>query len=379
VPHPVSVADNNLALQWLGWTFASAGKNRSNLQGTLRDLWRAPDAVRVGMTPGTGYTTGATQALLLYALADLDDHGRDGALEELLRMAGPAGEWGDLFDPEGRPAAARDARWPDRCQPGPSGLAIDAICFALTGLRYASVPSWDDERQARFRPRLPPATTSIQFRDVRRDGRHLHLHMDEHMAKLTPPELEQQDELLKAGMLDKKDAKDPAREYLRFTYRVEMMNPPPDDQHIVCAVNLGKHTLMRYIAQSLPSIGDTLDPPVDQQQAWPAHDAKQEPFRASVPGKPPADATLLFTARPDGAARLGGQPFVVDVGLPLDAARLSELWLADGVPRCKQIVFDAGVRAGGALTAKPAAFWEQPAVRDALAAFAAAGGVVVAK
>ena len=62
-PHDAPLADSNLRLQWLGWTFASADKNRQNLRSTLRALWRAPDAVRTGMTPDSGLCSGETQPL----------------------------------------------------------------------------------------------------------------------------------------------------------------------------------------------------------------------------------------------------------------------------------------------------------------------------
>ncbi|MBM4060392.1 MAG: hypothetical protein FJ265_04730 [Planctomycetes bacterium] len=374
-PHPGALADVNLRLQWLGWTFASAGRNRANLQATLRDLWRAPDAVRVGATAGTGFATGATQPLLLYALADLDDHGRAGAAAELLRMAGPAGEWGALCDPDGAPTWTHDPGWPDRCQPGPSGLAIDALCFACTGLRYASVPSWDDGREARFRPRLPPGTTRFVCRDVRRDGRHLHLAMEQVLARLGEDELRQQEERIAAGLQKPESRLDPAREHPRFRYHVEMVNPPPDDQHIVCAVNLGHSQLVRYLATRLPSFGDSLDLPTDPQTAWPAPgSAMAAPPAAALPTRGGA-TTLVLTVRGDAMARHRDLPArFVDLGLPQDFTRLAALLRQE--PRFERVVVDVGVDDAGALTARGAGCTTRAPLATALAAFAAAGGTV---
>ncbi len=372
--HPVPIADCNLRLQWLGWTFASAERNRHNLRGTLRELWRAPDAVRVGLTPGTGFATGATQGLLLYSLTDLDDRSRDGALAELLRMAGPAGEWGELVDPDGLPTGMRVDR-PDRCQPGPSGINLDAICFALTGIRYAAVPGWDVRQQARFRPRLPPATTAIDFRDIRRDGRHLHLHMDQRLARMTPAERERLVTLVEKGMVP---ARDPEQELPRFTYRVEMLNAPPDAAHIVCGVNLGRGMDVQYLAASMPSFGDTWDPPLDPQDHWPAPGAAAA-WAPRAPTEPPASYdTLVLALRPGAGDRHGKDGVVtVDAGLPWSASDLPKLWLtAEGTRRCRRIVFEPGVLDGGAAAAKPPGFWRQPVLRDALAAFTAAGGVI---
>lgn len=375
--HTAPLADDNLRLQWLGWTFASSEKNRRNLRSTLESLWRAPDAVRVGMTSGTGYSSGETQPLLLYALADLDDLARDGAMDELLRMAGPAGEWGALYDPLGRPAWSRVPQWPERCLPGPSGLAIDAICFALSGIRYAAVPSWDDEQQARFRPRLPPATKSFEFRDIRRDGRHLQLRMQQVMAKLSAEEVERQEKLLVAKMIEAKDVLDPAVEHARFRYQVVMENPPPDDKHIVCSVNLGRDTRMRYLAQSLPAFGDSVDPPIDPQHAYPRSEEVAEPVASASSAAAPF-ATLLFTARADADRRYRIADLrTVDVGLPLGPEAIAGMLIADGKALGKRLIFDVDVQGGGAQIGKGTEFWRQAILRQAIAAFEAAGGEVI--
>ena len=375
-PHDAPLADCNLRLQWLGWTFASSDKNRLNLRSTLQALWRAPDAVRIGMTPDSGLCSGETQPLLLFALADLDDRGRAGALAELLRMAGPAGSWSSAYDAQGAPLGHGDAP-PSHCQPGPGGLAIDAICFALTGVRFTTIPGWDDESEARFRPRLPPDTRSFAIRDLRRDGRHLHLHMEQVLARLGPEELERQEKLLKAGMIEAAAAKDPAREYPRFRYRIEMENPPPDAEHIVCSVNVGRDTLVRYLARSLPSFGDSCDPPEDQQSAYPEPVAAA-PVAAAKPSPGAPFTTLLVTARADAARRHRLEPLQqLDAGLPFGVQDFVDRILVAGKPRGQRLVFDVGVLDGGGLVGKPAAFWQQTALQQAIAAFTAAGGQVV--
>ncbi|HEX5052941.1 MAG TPA: hypothetical protein VFZ65_14290 [Planctomycetota bacterium] len=239
---PGVIADVALGLPWLGWTFATQDRSRHHVASVLKALWRAPDAIRVGLSGGTGVSTGVTQSLLVHALAEGNDPAWLGALSELMRLAGPAGNWAARYDARGLLLGIDGA--PAVASAHATGVAIDAIFFALTGMRGVAIPGWDNGRQARFRPRLPAGVRQLELRDVRRDGRHLHMQC----AIVDRPE--------KPGA--------PA-----LHCRIEMQNPPPDAEHIVCAVNVGATTLVRYLAQRLPIIDDTVDVPVDPGALYP--------------------------------------------------------------------------------------------------------------
>jgi hypothetical protein len=379
-PHTAPLANINLRLQWAGWTFATGEKNKENVRSTLQTLWRAPSAVRVGLTPGTGYTTGHTQGYLLYALADLDDRSRLDCLEELLRMAGPAGEWGELHDPEGRPTWTRDQNWPDRCQPWMSGVNVDAIFFALNGIRYATVPAWDTGDDARFRMRIPRGATYLNFKNVAHDNRRLNIFMEERREKMSPREAEEQEEKIKKGELKPTDRKDPNQIQHRIAFRIDMENPPSDADHITCAINVGRTVFVRYLMQSLPSVNESWDYPVDEQAFYPLPGDKVELTWQPRPVEAPAEGyqTLLFAARPGAERSMAAlKPLVVDVGLPLDPGQIAGLLMDGGKRRCERVVFDIGARQAGSLTAKSDGFWKTPALAAALDAFRAAGGAVI--
>lgn len=358
-PHRSAFADLNLRLPWYGWTFASQDRNRKNLRGTLRELWCASDATRVGLTSTVRHATGETLPLLLYSLADLDDHRRDSAASELLRQAAPAGGYSRCRDDAGHPIPAPGDAQLDHCQPGPSGIAIDALCFAFTGMRSATVPGWDDAQQARFQPRLPPGATRLEFRDVRRDGRHLTLTMSQALGTLDTEAIALQEQRIASGQLAAVDRKDPEALHPRFTYQVTMHNPPPDERHLVCAVDLGGDTRIRYLAESLPSFGDTCDPPLDPMNHWPAATTP-----ARTPEPPPSSPTLLLTARGDASRRFAGLACrIVDAGQPWRPEELAALLTGSGADR---LVVDVGVLEGGPLTGKPLGYWVTPELAQAL-------------
>ncbi|MEO6595623.1 MAG: hypothetical protein ABIP94_12795 [Planctomycetota bacterium] len=246
-PHPGLIADVALSLPWLGWTFASRDRSRHHVVNTLKALWRAPDETRVGLSSGTGMATGVTQSLLLYALADGNDPAWRGAFAELLRQAGPAGNWSARGVSSGWPTASEGAL--PHADANATGVAIDTIFFALTGMRGPSIAGWDNRQQARFRPRLPTGMRQLEIRDMRRDGRHLHM-----LVSSTDPLEEEKDGKHAPG----------------FRCRIEIANPPADELHIVCAVNVGAATLVRYLAQRLPVIDDTVALPVDTGALYPS-------------------------------------------------------------------------------------------------------------
>jgi hypothetical protein len=345
------------------------------------------------MSPTVAHTTGHTQGYLLYALADLDDRSRLDALDELMRMAEPAGEWGELHDENGRPVAAYDKNWPNRARPWESGVNIDAIFFALNGIRYATVAGWDTGDDARFELRIPHGANWLTFRNVKHDARHLNIFLEERHEKLSPDEITEQEKKQKNGELKPEDWLDPTVPVHRMAFRIDVENQIPREKYITCAINVGGTVYVRYLWNDphVPEENQRYSPvnekdrwPVDKEQFLPAPGAPGE--FVAVPPKPPDGGydTLIIAAKPGIEGRLsGGRQMILDVGMPILPGQLADLIVQQDAKqalarRCDRVIFDVGAgdvtRGGNRLTMKTATFWNDPKILGALNAFREAGG-----
>ncbi len=352
--HPAPYAPVNLRPQWIGYTYAIGEKNRENLRGTLQQLWQKDG--RVGMTPTTGYVTGSVQGLLLYALCDLEDSRRDEALSALVRMAGPAGEWGELYDPEGRPIAGYDAAYPNRLRPWESGINIDAIFFALNGIRYVTCPGWS-KKDARIKLRLPGKSRWWALRNAQHDAHRFDIFVD----RVFEPRYDQDP---KKGEV----ATGLPEDRMRFRVDYKQINKlAAGIDWIDAAINVGGTLYMR-----LP----TVVAPIYEVTSWPKDDgdffARRDgpgEWTCERPRASQADV-LVLTSRMD-APPLGAR---VDLGMPMTPTSFASLILDGDKPRYPSVLVDVGARAPGRATMKTEAFWADKGVTDAIAKFKAAGG-----
>lgn len=240
--HDAALADAALGLPWLGWTFASQQRTQRHVAASLRALWRAPGEVRVGATATSGVATVASQTQLLATLATERDAAWSDAWRSLLRRATAAGHWPASLAADGSPLASGQDRLGGLLSPHATGMALDAMAFACTGVRMVAIPGFDGPRQAHFRPRLPPGASTWHVQRLRSDGRQLDLRwsrLDGDMPQLR--------------------------------VRITALQPPPDEAHVVCAVDVGAQVLVRYLAASLPTIEDTVPLPIDPTGLWPAN------------------------------------------------------------------------------------------------------------
>lgn len=350
--HPAPYAPVNLRLQWIGYTYAIGEKNRQNLKSTLDQLWQKDG--RVGMTPTTGYVTGSVQGLLLYSLADLEDQRRDEALQALVKMAGPAGEWGELYDPEGYPIAGYNADWPNRLRPWESGINIDAIFFALNGIRYVTCPGWS-KKDVRMKLRVPGSSTWMTMRGAQHDAHRFNIFVD----RVYRPDY---------------DADEPTgvpESRMRFRVEYDHINKKAANlDWIDAAINVGSTLYMRLPTLEAP-VYEITSWPEDDEQHWLPREGKGN-WTNRVPD-PMSGRNLLLTSRLDGPPVQSR----VDFGMPLSADDLRGLLLRDGKPRYQTVLLDVGVTQPGRATMKSRAWWDDAGVRAAMADYVAQGGKLV--
>ena len=367
--HHTVMANANLMPLWVGWTFPSGERSMENLKHFLQKVWSR--GTRIGSTPGVGHATGELQGMLLTALVERDAKERYDAMEVMLQMAEPAGEWGRLYDTNGRPMATRQAAWPDRLQPGESGINLDAMMFAILGSRCVSVPNWDNE-DIRLKLRLPRDATFVTVKGMKKDGRDLNLFFRETTEKLTKEELKTNDE----AKPDKR--RDPKKSHRRVRFKVELMsdNPPRGYWDVGC--NAATTMFVRYLWRG----GD----PIEEVEFWGEETDTVFPAGMSVPtqGVLPMAKTenadlLCLTNRQRCAELLGTEGVtLIDVGLPITIQELRGLVLTpDGRPNHKSIYLDWGWNKTGTATFKPANFWQTKTWTQTMAAFRAAGGKVI--
>lgn len=368
-PHRAPFANINLMPLWVGWTNPRGEKSRDNLRNSLAMLWRR--GARIGTTPTVGYATGDLQGMLLTALSERDGVARLDCLDEVLRMAEPAGEWGELYDPDGRPVYAYDPQWPNRLRPFESGVNLEAIMFAISGIRFTIIPYWDDTA-IRLKLRMPHGAEYVTMKNVDKDARRIHVYMNAYRAKLDPEELEDNARKIPEKRLD------PDVAHRRLRFRVDLVSDDPPKGYWDMALNaLNTVFVSRFLLKERPLDEamlwnyDTLEffPKEGQGQAW-----------KHVPLLKKDGATLVvFTAR-DAGARIGAsaETTTVDTGLPMRATDLANMLVTpEGALVHDRVYLDRGWNAADRTTFKTEDFWNDPVIADAWSRFAAAGGVVL--
>ncbi|GEM_PF-3390991 len=357
-PHRAPFGPVNLKIQWIGYTYALGEKNRQNLKSTLKALWKK--GARVGATPTTGYATGSLQGMFLYSLCDLEDRRRNEALDTLCAMAGPAGEWGELYDPQGRPIGAYSEEWPNRLRPWESGINLDAIFFALNGIRYVCSPGWSKKDQ-RFKLRLPNRSRWLTMKRVVHDGHQFHIFLDEVM-KADP----------------KKGSRAQPEPHLRFRIQYERINKDSSGlEYIDSAINVGENVYVRWPNLQLP-VNEVAPWPRDRERFLVGKDGPGA-YSPILPSIPDGSRNLLLATR-----RMDSVPpksFLLDLGRPMLPEQLAGLLLSGidsgGTPRFRRLVLGLGARSGGRDTFKDRRFWEAPSLRNAFARYREAGGRIL--
>lgn len=367
-PHREPYADANLMPLWLGWTFPTGEKSRDNLKNSLARL--SLRDFRVGETPTTGFACGHTQGKLVVALTERDAKDRLRAVDALLAMAEPAGEWGELYDTRGRPVAAYDPQWPNRCRPWESGVNLDAILVALSGVRFVAVPNFD-ARDIRAKLRLPLGATYVSMRHVRKDGRDINLHWRETSERMTDKERAENEEK------PAEKRRDPEAVHRRMRFRLDLNSDNPKQGYYDVGLNAAGTLFVRFL---------TREGPVDEVEYW-ADDANE--FLPAAPVTPPppdlvvpvAPGTklLYLSCRSFAGELLHDDPAVclVDTGLPATPRLLADALVKDGKKRADMLFLDWHALAPGRTTFKTAKFWSDPAWVEACRQFEADGGRIV--
>jgi hypothetical protein len=147
-PHRAPFAPINLRPIWVGYLSPDGQKARSNLEGTLRWLWRPPGLVR--MTPFMDHFIGCAPGYLVSNLAAVRHPKAADAFSALIGSASASGEWGEVHKPDRPSYGYGDGRYANRLRPWESGINLDAILFYLTGARRR------EGRSITIRPLLPP-------------------------------------------------------------------------------------------------------------------------------------------------------------------------------------------------------------------------------
>ena len=240
---PEPIAESNLFPLWVGFTFPSGDRSRSNFAGTIERL--SASGAHVGSGPDMPERTGSLSALLLTALAELDQPGRSEILADALASARPTGVWPDLEDAGGRPLAA--ATWAD---PSTLGLTCDAILFAMTGIRQATYARWDDGDDIRIEAFLPRGASYLTARGVEKDGRVLDLFVRERTGPLDESERQEND------ALGEDRRRDPEQSHRRIQVVVELVSGAPRRGYYDLAVQVGDTVHVDYLVPRAPAPGE---------------------------------------------------------------------------------------------------------------------------
>ncbi len=147
-PHRAPFAPINLRPLWVGYLSPEDQKAQSNLEGTLRWLWRPEGLVR--MTPFMDHFIGCAPGYLVSNLAAVRHPKAAAAFSGLIGSASTSGEWVEVHKPDRPSYGYGDGRYANRLRPWESGINLDALLFYLTGARRR------EGQSIAIRPLLPP-------------------------------------------------------------------------------------------------------------------------------------------------------------------------------------------------------------------------------
>ncbi|MHB1037497.1 MAG: alpha-L-rhamnosidase-related protein [Pirellulales bacterium] len=157
-PHRAPFASVNLRPLWLDYLSAEDPKALSNLEGTLRWLWRPPGLVR--MTPFMDYFIGCAPGELVHNLAAVRHPKAASAFAAMIESASNSGEWVEVHKPDRPSYGYGDGAYANRLRPWESGINLDALLFYLTGARRA------EGRSIQINPLLPPGCDHLVIENV---------------------------------------------------------------------------------------------------------------------------------------------------------------------------------------------------------------------
>jgi hypothetical protein len=157
-PHCAPFAPINLRPLWLDYLSPDDPKAVSNLEGTLRWLWRRPGLVR--MTPFMDYFIGCAPGYLVHNLAALRHPKAEPAFAALIESASRSGEWVEVHKPDRPSYGYGDGAYANRLRPWESGINLDALLFYLTGARRS------EGRSIQVNPLLPPGCDHLVIENL---------------------------------------------------------------------------------------------------------------------------------------------------------------------------------------------------------------------
>jgi hypothetical protein len=379
--HAEPVANINLLPLWIGFTFPTGERSRHNLRNTLGRLWIRKDSngkratALVGTTSTVGHFTGDVPGMLLTALVERDGRERVQVQAEILTIAEPAGEWGQFYNPDGRPIASDDPDWPHRLSPNECGINFDATVFALNGIRHVNIANFDN-RSIKLKLRLPEGTKFLEMNNLKKDNRAFNVHVDEFSAPLSPNERKQND-----AQSDPKFKRDPTVDHRRFRFRMELLSDNPSTGRHQVDADVSGTMFVRYAYRGVQGGKSGI---IDEQEFWKADyeqfyldDSPTAEVKPRQLKLTPGAKLLVITNRRQCAEIFGKEGVsYIDTGLPLGGPEIARAMLKDGKPTRPQLFLDIGYNASDKRTFKAARFfkgrWE-----DLLAKYKAAGGVIL--
>lgn len=373
-----ALANANLLPLWIGWTFPTGERSRDNLRSTLETLWQ--DGVRVGTTRTVPIASGDLIGMLLVALSERDDARRLEVVDDLIAPAAPAGSWADWVDGAGRPLD-RDGDGPSRpvlADPGTSGVNLDALLFALTGIRHVIVPNWDDD-DIRLELRLPHGADFVSLRNAQKDGRTLDIFFRRSRSKMTEDERKANDE----ASADRR--RDPELEYERLRFVVELIAGTPREGFYHADIDAMGTMFVRFLKPGAPEKPEDHDFRRIEEMEFSKADSlvflgARQGRGAALPLPPPDSATgadtLALSCRNTFAnAVRGPKVTLLDTGSPRTLEEMAALLLDGEKPRHAHLLID------WRHSAPPPAqwndrLWSSPAWSELLERYRRAGGIV---
>jgi hypothetical protein len=233
----------------LGWTNPSGARSDEHLRTTCADVRRR----------GLDALSTSTLAQLLIALCERDFDARaevfDAVLARLVQAYGGAPLRVDTL-----------------------GQAVDALLFAVSGIRHAAIPRFD-ATDLRLELRLPRGASFISLQDARKDGRTLEVTLRESIEWMTAEEIEEQ-RFLPAALRS-----DPQRPHPRHRFRVACLEgeaPPTENGRWRVGLDVAGTLFVRALAP-----GETIE---GAEFARPERSAIPPLGRAAMPVRDGVDA-----------------------------------------------------------------------------------------